>query len=193
MARNSLFAVLLRSHWWVSAAVALVVAAASVALLPERFRAVGALSGFPFVVIAVLAAWRQRRLPSAARVAETQASVAGMAWPAFAALLEQSFRRDGYAVRPARTTGADFELERQGRRVLVCARRWKSAQTGLGALQALQGARQASDAPDALYIGLGALTDTARDFAAQHRIEVWQVAELAQALRHLPLRHAGVR
>ena len=40
---------------------------------------------------------------------------------------------------------------------------------------------------DALWIGLGALTDTARPYAAEHGIAVWQVAELAQALRGLPL------
>jgi len=48
--------------------------------------------------------------------------------------------------------------------------------------------RDAHGAPDALYIGLGELTDTARPFAAEHRISVWQAAELAHALRGLALR-----
>lgn len=194
MAKNSLFAVLLRSPWWISAAIALAVGLASVALLPEQFRVIGALSGLPFIVISILAARRQWRQPSAARVAETHKAVTTMAWPAFAAVLEQSFRRDGYAVQPGGSAAVDFAIERQGRRLLVCARRWKSAQTGLGALQALQAAREASDdAPDALYIGLGALTDTARDFAARQRIAVWQVHELAQALRDVPLGAARIR
>ena len=77
--------------------------------------------------------------------------------------------------------------------MLVCARRWKSARTGLESLRALQAARDAGDAPDALYIGLGALTDTARSFAAEHRIAIWQAAELAQALRGLPLKPAAGR
>jgi len=98
MARNSLFAVLLRSPWWISAVIALALGMASFALLPEQFRVVGALSGLPFAVIAALAARQQWRLPSAARVAETHAALGAMAWPAFAALLEQSFRRDGYSV-----------------------------------------------------------------------------------------------
>jgi restriction system protein len=55
-------------------------------------------------------------------------------------------------------------------------------------VRALHTAREAADAPDALYIGLGSLTDTARSFAAEHRVVVWQSAELAQALRGLPLR-----
>ena len=193
MAPNSLFAILLRSRWWVSVTIAVVMGLVGAALLPERFRVVGALSGLPFAVIGVIAARRQWHLPSAARVAETQQALATMAWPAFAALLEQAFRRDGYTVQRGQTAAADFELERQGRRMLVSARRWKSARTGQEALRALQTARESSDAPDALYIGLGELSDTARPFAAQHRIAVWQAPELAQALRGLPLGNPASR
>lgn len=187
MAKNSAFAILLRSPWWVSVGIALLLGVLALALLPERFRVVGAMSGLPFVVIGVVAGRRQWRLPSAARVAQTQQALAAMAWPAFAALLEQAFRRDGYSVQRGKTAGVDFELERQGRRMLVSARRWKSAHTGVEVLRALRAAREASDAPDALVIGLGPISDTARPFAAEHRIAVWQAAELAHALRGLPL------
>lgn len=187
MAKNSLFAVLLRSPWWISAAIALAIGLSSVALLPDQLRAVGALSSLPFVVIGVMASWRQRHRPSAARIAETHAALASMAWPAFASLLEQSFRRDGYTVQPCSTTSVDFALDRKGRQTLVLARRWKSARTGLEALRTLQAAGAANDLPDLLYIGLGSLTDTARRFATEHRITVWHVAELAHALRGLPL------
>ncbi|MBE0550178.1 MAG: restriction endonuclease [Rubrivivax sp.] len=190
MAKNSLFATLLRSPWWVSGVIALVLGLLGVALLPERFRIAGALSGLPFAVIAVVAARRQWHLPSAARIAETQQALATMTWPAFAALLEQAFRRDGYTVQRGKTAGVDFELERQGRRMLVSARRWKSARTGLEALRALQAVREAADAPDALYVGLGEISANAQPFAAEHRIAIWQAAELAQALRGLPLGHA---
>ena len=183
MAKNSLFAIMLRSPWWVSLGIALLLGLLSFALLPERFRVVGAMSGLPFAVIGVIAARRQWRQPSAARVAQTQQALAAMAWPAFAVLLEQAFQRGGYTVQRGTTAGVDFELERQGRRMLVSARRWKSARTGLEFLRALQAAREASGAPDALYIGLGPLSDNARPFAAEHRIAVWQAAELARALR----------
>ena len=188
MAKNSLFAVLLRSPWWISAGIALLLALLSFALLPEAYRIVGALSGLPFVVVAALAARRQWHLPSDARVAETQQALNRMAWPPFAALLEQAFRRDGYSVAPGQTAGVDFELERQGRRMVVSARRWKSARTGLEVLRTLQAARDKQEAPDALYIGLGPISDNAQPFATEHRIAVWQAAELAHALRGLPLR-----
>jgi restriction system protein len=193
MAPNSLFAILLRSPWWVSVAIALVLGLTGAALLPEAYRVMGALSGLPFAVIGALAARRQWQLPSAARVAQTQQALATMAWPAFAALLEQAFRRDGYTVQRGRGDAVDFELERQGRRMLVSARRWKTARTGQEALRALQAARDAAEAPDALYIGLGELSDNARPFAAQHRIAIWQAAELALALRGLPLGNAPSR
>jgi restriction system protein len=187
MAKNSLFAILLRSPWWVSAGIALLLGMLSFALLPLEYRVIGALSGLPFMVVAAIAAWRQWHLPSAARVAQTQQALAAMAWPAFAALLEQAFRRDGYTVQRGQTAGVDFELERKGRRMVVSARRWKSAQTGLEPLRALQAAREAGEAPDALFIGLGPVSDSARPFAAERRIAVWQAAELAHALRGLPL------
>lgn len=187
MAKKSLFAVLLRSPWWVSALIALVVGLLGFALLPDTLRVGGALSGFPFMVIACIAAWRQWPLPSAARVDQTRLAVATMAWPAFASLLEQAFRRDGYSVERRQTEGVDFVLERKGRSMLVCARRWKSAHVGLEALRSLQAARDAAEAPDALYIGMGAVSDNAAPFAAEHRIAVWQTAELAHALRGLPL------
>ena len=187
MAKNSLFAILLRSPWWISLLLATAVGLVSVALLPDQFKIVGALSGFPFAVIAVMALVKQWHKPSAARVAEVQQAVAGLAWPAFAAMLEQAFQRDGYGVQRAKDGAYDFVLERQGRRMLVSARRWKSAQTGLETLRALQAARQKADVADALIIGLGALSETAVPFAAQHQIAVWQAPEIAQALRGVVL------
>jgi restriction system protein len=187
MAKNSLFAVLLRKPWWVSFAIAAVIGLVAAALLPDGHKAVGAFIGFPFLVIASLAAWRQWKLPSPARIQATREAVARMAWPAFSGLLEQAFARDGWAVTRAKAESHDFVLERQGRRMMVSARRWKSAQTGLEALRALQAAREHADVADALLIGLGDLSDAARPFAARHRIAVWQAAEIAQALQGLPL------
>ena len=190
MAKNSLFAVLLRSPWWVSLALGAALALVAAAFVPDPYRPVGVLSALPFIVIAGIAAWRQSRLPSAAQVLATQNAVSTMAWADFAKLLEQAFARDGYTVQRAKGDAADFDIERQGRRMLVSARRWKSARTGLEALRALQAAREDIGVPDALYIGLGELTDNARPFAAQHAIAIWGAAELAQALRGVALARA---
>jgi restriction system protein len=193
MAKNSLFAVLLRSPWWISAAIASALALLGLAVLSNPFRPFAILSSVPFALIAAVAARRQWHLPSTARVAATRDALARMQWPAFADLLEQSFRRDGYTVVRSKTPGVDFELNRNGRGMLVCARRWKSARTGLEALRTLQTARDAAEQPDALYVGLGPLTDTARPFAAEHGIAVWNADDLARALRGLPLGGAATR
>ena len=183
MAKNSLFAVLLRSPWWVSLSIAAVMGLAAMALLPASWRPAAVFSGFPFVVLAAMAAWKQWHVPSAARVEQTRQVVATMTWPAFRALLEDAFKGDGYSVQRGTNDAVDFVLERKGRRMVVSARRWKSARTGLETLRALQSARDAAEAPDALCISLGPLTDTARPFAAEHRLAVWQLPEIALALR----------
>lgn len=59
MAENSLFAILLRSRWWISLLIALGIGLVAAALLPAQWRVVGAVSGMPFIVIAVLAARHQ--------------------------------------------------------------------------------------------------------------------------------------
>ena len=193
MAENSLFAILLRSPWWISFAIACALATAAFALLPQAYRVVGAISGLPFVVIGAIAATRQWRAPSAAQVAQTLSTVGAMPWPAFAAALEAAFRRDGYSVALGRGAPVDFVLERQGRQMLVSARRWKSARLGVELLRALQAAREAAEAPDALCICLGEITDAAQSFAKQQRITVWQSGELASALSGIALPPAARR
>lgn len=187
MAKNSMFAILLRKPWWMSIGIATLLGLVAAALLPKDFRVVGALSGFPFIVIGVMAAYRQRLLPSAARVAQTQEAVSVMNWPAFSTLLEQAFVRDGYSVQTFKGEAADFVLERKGRVMLVAARRWKSARIGIEVLRQLQAAREVAEAPDALCIFLGDISDQARAYAIEQRIAVWQGAELAQALKGVEL------
>jgi restriction system protein len=185
MAPNSMFAVLLRSPWWVSLCIGVVLGLVASALLPHAYRAVGAVSGFPFIVIAAMAAWRGRDTPSQAQVEHATQALGKMSWPDFAQALEAAFKRDGFTVQRTQGNAADFDIERNGRRMVVAARRWKSAHTGLEPLRVLQATRQASEAPDALFIGLGELSEPARKLAAAERISVWQAPELAQKLRGL--------
>jgi len=187
MAENSLFAILLRQRWWISASIAVSIGVVAAALQPQEYRVAGALSGFPFGVIAAMAAWRGRHTPSDSRIAQVEAALRAMAWPAFADLLEQAFRRDGHEVRRLNGGGGpDFELVRKGQTLLVSARRWKSARTGLEPLRELQGAREKAGAA-ALYIGLGEVSEPAAAFAAQQRIALWRAGELAESLRGVAL------
>lgn len=184
-AKNSLFAILLRSPAWISFAIAAGLAGVAAALLPPDYRALGASAGLPFAVIGAIALWRHRQLPNEADIERTREAVARMTWPAFADLLAQAFQREGFTVQRGDGRAWDFELERNGQRLRVAARRWKSAQTGLDTLRALQASREADDVSGARVVGLGPLSDAARAFATEQQIEVWQAPELARALRGL--------
>lgn len=183
MHRNSLFSVLLRKPWWVSVAIGVAIGAVAAALVPADWRGAALLTGFPFLVIGGIAAVRGLGAPSAAEVEQLAQAARGMGWSAFAQQLHDAFTRDGWTVQRVESPSHDFVLERGAQRMLVAARRWKSAHLGLEPLKALQSAREAGDGAAALCIALGGLSDPARRFAAAQRIAVWQAAELAQALR----------
>ncbi|MBX3654228.1 MAG: restriction endonuclease [Ramlibacter sp.] len=186
MAPNSLFAILLRSPWWISLLVALGLAMAARALLPENYWAFGAMGAFPFLCIAVVAGWRQMRAPSSQRTQAILSAVAGMPWRDFARALETAFTRDGYTV--TRMDGAaDMVLSRAGSTTLVCAKRWKAARHGEDALQALQAAATAKEASACIYIALGELSDQATRIARQQGVQLMQGPELLQLLQDLAL------
>ena len=110
MSENSLFAILLRARWWISLLVVAVIVLASGALLPTAYVPVGVMGALPFLGIALLAAWRQRNAPTPERVAEVLGHAAVMSWREFAALIEASFQRQGYAVTRLSHPAADFQL-----------------------------------------------------------------------------------
>ncbi|MFO1327389.1 MAG: restriction endonuclease [Rubrivivax sp.] len=183
MHRNSLFAVLLRKPWWLSVLIGLGIGLAAAALAPADWRGVALMTGLPFLVVGGIALVRGRGRPDAAEVERTAQAARALGWPAFAEQLHEAFARDGWAVQRVEAPSHDFVLERGGRRMLVAARRWKSAHLGLEPLRALQAARQAQDVSDALCIALGGPSAPARRYADEQRIALWQAAELAQALR----------
>ena len=184
--RNSLFGVLLRAPWWVSVLIGTVIGLVAAALLPAEFRVVGAMSGFPFAVIGAIAAQQQWRLPSAARVQQTQAAVGALGWAPFQALLGDALRGSGYDVQPGTGDAVDMVLQRQGQRTLLCARRWKTARLGVEPLRALQAARQreADEGPQplAICVCLGEISDNARSYATAQGIALWSAADLALVL-----------
>ena len=183
MAENSLFAILLRSPWWMSFGIAAGIAVVAHLLLPEKYAIAGALGGTPFIVIGAIAAWRQLRAPSTARVTSTLEAVGAMSWRDFSNALEDAFRRDGYAVTRLPGGQADLELDKAGRTSLVSCKRWKAASTGVEPLRDLTRARDAREAQEGIYVAVGGVTDNARRFATENRIRVIHGPELAQMLR----------
>jgi restriction system protein len=182
MAQNSLFAVLLRSPWWISFLVAAGVVAVTQALVPVPYKMLASLGSFPFVVIGCIALSRQWHQPSASQAQARLDAAAKMTWPEFEAALRQGYAREGWQVLPG-TGGADLTIEKAGQRMLVSARRWKAARQGADVLQALHKAVRDQDAGCGIVVTLGELSQQARHFASANGIDVLQGARLAALLR----------
>jgi restriction system protein len=182
--KNSLFAVLLRSPWWISFAVAAATMVLSQFVLAKfDFPWIYAIFvALPFLVIGSVAGWQQFRAPSAEQIGARLESLRALSWDEFSKAVENAFRHDGYSVARFDAAGADFELNKAGRTSLVGCKRWKVARTGIEPLRDLDAARQARDAQDCIYLAAGDITDNARAFAAERKIRLLQGAELAELL-----------
>ncbi len=176
---NSLFAILQRQSWWVSALAALATFLVVQHFIPWGYALFATL---PFTVIALMVAWKQVFGPDGARVEKALEQIRGMAWEDFAQALERGYRAEGYTVR--RVDGAvDFELEKLGYLTLVCARRWKAARTGTEPLKELAAVGEKRSARACQYAVAGELTDQARAIARQKGVKLVEGAELARLVR----------
>ena len=172
MAENSIFAILLRSPWWISFLLVAAFGLASYALLPPQYVPFGAMGAIPFVVIGFMALKRQWGTPSPAKMQAEIARLAALNWRDFSAELEAKFVKQGYQVTRITSGAADFKLEKAGNVTLVSAKRYKAATHGVEALQALVTQKEAQGADKAMYVCLGAVTEQAGKFARERGVEV---------------------
>jgi len=179
--RNSLFAILLRSRWWVS----ILAAAGMFALVRLWFAAPYAVAAaLPLAVIGMYAAFQQLRRPGPARIAKTLERARALSWDEFCSALEEAFRREKFTV--ARMDGAaDLKLTHEGLVTLVACKRWKAMRTGIEPLREFDAASSEHGAHSRIYIAVGEVTDNARAFAAENRIRLLQEEELAKLLARL--------
>ncbi|HEY7241734.1 MAG TPA: restriction endonuclease [Burkholderiales bacterium] len=180
MHKNSLFAVLLRSPWWVSLAVGAGVVAVLRLMLADIYAIFAAA---PFIFIAAYAAWKQLRAPSAAKLARSLEALRARPWQEFAGAVESAFQRDGYAVVRLDSREADFELTKAGRVSLVSCKRWKAARTGIEPLRELHAVRGKRAAHECIYIAAGEISANALSFSAQNDVKLLHGPELAKLLR----------
>lgn len=187
MHERSLFALLLRSPWWVSLLIAGGIGLLARLLLPEDWRMFGYTGAAPFIIIAGIGLYKQLQRPSATRVDHVLTAVQALSWREFSTALETAFARDGYGVTRIDLPAAEFEITKAGRVTLVSAKRWKAASHGAGPLEELVALRRKRDAADTLYISAGALTANAQTFAVSESMRVVNGADLAVLLRDIPL------
>ena len=179
MHENSLFAILLRKAWWVSALAAAGVFGLLRYFLPWEFALFAAA---PFIGISAWVAWKQLRAPSASRIEKTLLRLRAQSWDDFSRAVEAAYRREGYAVSRLGDARADFELVQGPYSTLLACKRWKATRTGIEPLRDLQAAREAREAHHCIYVATGEITEQARAYAAEKRIDVLQGAELATLL-----------
>lgn len=187
MSERSLFATLLRAPWWVSFAVMGVVALLAGALLPEAYKLPGMLGAFPFLVIGLMAAWRQRHRLSPERIEALVELARGMAWRDFAQQIEQALRLQGFDVTMLANGPANFRIEKAGRSILVSAERWKAATVGVEHLRELLASCDEAEVTSYSCLSLGSFSPAAQDFASEHGIQLLGPADVAQLL------HEGAR
>jgi restriction system protein len=187
MSEKSLFAALLRAPWWVSFVVMAAVALVAGALLPDAYKTAGMLGAFPFFVIGVLAAWRQRNALSASRTQALIEQARGMGWRDFSVRVEAALRQQGFVVTRLADGPADFQIEKNGRITLVSAKRWKAATVGVEHLRELLVTLESREAFSCTCMSLGVFSQAAIELANDSPVQLLGAAPIAQLL------HDGAR
>jgi restriction system protein len=183
MAPNSGFAILLRSPWWVSFALAAAIVLLCGALLPAHLAPFAAVGALPIAVVGCIAAWRQWRAPSAARVQAVLQHAAAMPWRQFADVLERAWRAEGHEVQRTSGPHSDLRITKGEQILLVAARRYKAASHGVEPLRELQAQVRREGARAGVYLALqGAVTEQARSFAQDNGLALLEGDALAALL-----------
>lgn len=179
MSEKSLFAILLRSPWWISFLIAAILALLARVFLPDTLRVVGMLCGLPFCVLGVLAAWKQRNKPSPESVNLALTALANMSVKAFLPTIAKAFVQQGFEVTRLNLGSADFRLEKSGKITLVSCKRWKAATLGVEVLRDLKTLQISQDADYAACISLSLPTGVALQFAKANAVQLICQEELA--------------
>lgn len=183
MAENSLFAVLLRSRWWISFLVGAIWALLAAAFVPQPYKIVGILGSLPFWAIGFVAFIRQVDLPSDAEQERLLHRAANQNWNDFSASLERAWKAEGYDVQRAQHADHDFILRRNGKTTLAFAKRWKAINHGVEPLRQLHQAMQQHQADECVYLCIVSLAETAQAYADQHHMAIISSAHLAGLLK----------
>jgi restriction system protein len=140
----------------------------------------GMLGAFPFLVVGVVAAWRQRNVLSEERIDALNGQARAMAWREFAMVVETALGKQGFEVRPLSSGPADFEIEKNGRITLVSAKRWKAASVGAEPLRELLAAVDSQEAYSCSCMSLGVFSPAAVTLAKQQPLQLLGPTEIAQ-------------
>lgn len=129
--------------------------------------------------ISALTARRRRELLERRKNAETLRAIG---WQEFEALVGEAYRRKGYAVTFCGGGGADgvvdLVLRRNGKKLLVQCKHWKTENVGVKAIRELYGVVAAERAAGGIVISSGTFTEEAGNFARGKPMELLDGAAL---------------
>jgi len=179
MAKGSLFAILLRSTWWYSVVIGLIIFAACLAITDAKYLILSFTAGLPFFAIGSYAGFKQFQQPSTKQVLKVTEQAKKIQAAGVAQKIAANYIKRGYAANTFKGNGADLELVRGHQKLLICSKRFKAANTGIAPLKTLVAEGNKIDATGYLYVALGEVTDTARDYAQQNSIELVEASRLA--------------
>ena len=182
--------------WWAGVAFAVVVYAAIRWFLPaigQSNRFLHPLSGAladkawwfaaPFLgaaVASLVASWYRKRLLEKQTGLET---LRALSWQDFERLVGEAYRRQGYVIEEIGGSmpdgGIDLLLHRQGSKVVVQCKRWKSAQVGVSLIREFYGVTVAEKAERGIFVTTGTFTPDALEFAHGKPIELVDGTRLA--------------
>lgn len=183
MAKNSIFAILLRSPWWVSGLVSLALALVGWFLMPPGYGIYGVATGVPFAIVCAMALKKQWGTPSRARTTAMLEQIRALSWRDFSDEIERALQRDGFEVKRVDMPEADFSITSDGRTALVSCRRWKVASTGIEPLRELCRVVERDGFYDAFYVTAGEFTSKAMDFAVEKKMRLLHGAALVKLMR----------
>jgi restriction system protein len=178
MAQDTLFHILRRQPWWVSVLVAFVLFWIVHAIFPP----VAPFIAVPFVVLAAYIAFLQFRSGAPGNVGTRLGELRAMSWESFSAAITDAYRRQGYVVTPAQSSGYDFKLAKGNELVLLQCRRWKVNQVGAAPVRELALAVERQEARRGICVAAGEFSERARALVRSEPVVLLSGAELVELI-----------
>ncbi len=178
MSNNSLFAILLRSPWWYSVCIGLFFITLSVIFARGQYLPFGIFIALPFFGIAGYAGYKQFQQPSHKRILEVDQLARKMSATEVAEKIVSRYAEKGYETDVFKGAGAEFELARSYRKILLSTKRFKAANAGVEPLKQLVAVGEKEEATGYLYVALGEISEAARGYAKENNIELIQANRL---------------
>lgn len=179
MAKGSLFAILLRSTWWYSMLIGLVILGISLAATDAQYIILSITGSMPFFCIGGYACYKQWKQPSAKKVAEFTEAAKKLTATVIAQKVAHNYTNSGFTSAPYKGNGADLVLTRNSEKLLLSSKRFKAANTGVDPLKLLHKAIESAQATGAIYVTMGEVSAAAQEYAQAHNIEIVEAARLA--------------